>query len=294
MNKRMKLLIIVLITVVALMFVVMPNRQELIVKVPLPLERVMLEFESDSIRSKWYKPASDAAYEIGKANPYEFIFLHRIENDSIPLHVVVSPDTSDSKITKIVYRYESRPFSSKRNAIMENLRNSIEQLGELLKSNRYVYGYDIEVTTVVDSSFLFLSKQVAAEKESEEAKKIFDELIAYADQRKADYNGVRIYYTMKQGADQLVIFASIGVQNFTPTGPDEPIQYKMMPYGKKLLVMDVEVPFGETKALFGVLEQYKQHHNLVSMAIPFQKFISPGYGFSDSQVVKTRISYPVF
>jgi hypothetical protein len=290
----MKLLILVLISVVALMLVVMPNRQEVVVKVPLPLERVMQEFEQDSMRNQWYTPANGIPYSLTKANPFEFVFVHAVDQDSLPLHVVVSPDTSDSKITKIVYRYESQSFSSKQNELKKNLGNSLEQLGELLKSNRYVYGYNIELTTVVDSSFLFLSKVVKADKEAEEAKKIFDELIAYAKLRNADYNGVRIYYTQKQGPDRLAIYASIGVNTYTPTAPSDPIQYKMMPYGKKLLVMDVEVPFGKTKDLFSVLEQYKQHHTLVSMAIPFQKFLSPGYGFADSQVVKTRISYPVF
>jgi hypothetical protein len=53
-------------------------------------------------------------------------------------------------------------------------------------------------------------------------------------------------------------------------------------------------PYGKTKELYSVLEEYKRNNNLVSMAIPFQKFLSEGYGFADSQVVKTRISYPVF
>ncbi len=296
MKSKLKFLVIGLVVLLAVIFAVVPAQKELVVKVPLPIERVMMEFEQMEKVDQWYTPKKEQGYtlSIEKANPFEFIFVHTKENKTIPLHIVVSPDTTDSKLTKIVYRYEQSRLPIPGDDLAVTAATAITDLGEKLKTTTYVYGYNILTTTVTDSSFLFQSKVVAKANEAEETKKIFDELIAYAEKRKADYNGVRIFYTQRVNQNEVALFASVGVNNYTPTGPSEKIQYKMMPYGKKLLIMDYEGPYGKSKELFSVLEDYKRYNTLVSMAIPFIKFMSPGYGFADSQVVKARISYPVF
>ena len=296
MTSKLKFLVIGLVLLLGVIYVVIPAKKELVVKVPLPIERVMMEFEQMDKIKQWYTPMKEKGYAltIEKANPFEFIFVHAKENKTTPLHFVVSPDTTDSKLTKIVYRYEQSHLPIPGDDLAEYAATSIKQLGEMLKTTTYVYGHNIVITTVTDSSFLFQSKVVSKANETAETKKIFDELIAYAEKRNADYNGVRIFYTQRVNANEIALFASVGVNKYTPTGPEEKIQYKMMPYGKKLLIMDYEGPYGKSKELFSVLEDYKRYNTLVSMAIPFIKYMSPGYGFADSQVVKTRISYPVF
>jgi hypothetical protein len=292
----MKWIVIGLGLLVALVFLVMPFQKELVVKVPLPIERVMMEFEMMEKVDQWYTPKKLAGYtlSIEKANPFEFIFVNTKADKTTPLHIVVSPDTTDSKLTKIVYRYEQSRLPIPGDDLAASVAVSLTNLGEMLKTTTYVYGYNILTTTVTDSSFLFQSKVVPKVNESAETKQIFDELIAYAEKRNAGYNGVRIFYTQRVSNEEVALFASVGVANYTPTGPDEKIQYKMMPYGKKLLILDYEGSYGKSKELFSVLEDYKRYNTMVSMAIPFIKYMSPGYGFTDSQVVKTRISYPVF
>jgi hypothetical protein len=292
----MKILVIGLVGVLAIIYALVPSQKELVVKVPLPIERVMIEFEQMDKIDQWYVPKKEQGYALAieKANPFEFIFVNTKDNKTTPLHIVVSPDTTDSKLTKIVFRYEQSRLPIPGDDLAAAAAQSLSSLGEMLKTTTYVYGHNILTTTVTDSSFLFQSKVVAKTKEAEETKKIFDELIDYANKRGAEYNGVRIFYTQRISNDEVALFASVGVNKYTPTGPDEKIQYKMMPYGKKLLILDYEGPYGKAKELFSVLEDYKRYNTLVSMAIPFIKYMSPGYGFADSQVVKTRISYPVF
>jgi hypothetical protein len=281
MNSKWKWILISVLTLLAIAFLIVPEKKELVVRVRLPLERVMLEFEDTARLVKWYAPYQSKAYalEDGKTNPLFF---------------VVSPDTTDSKVTKIIFRYEASRLPIPGDDLSESAAQSLQRLEEWMGTTEYVYGHKIVMTTVTDSSFLFQTRVVDSNQESAEAKKIFDELIAYAEKRNAHYNGVRIYYTQSPKKGLTAIYASIGVDTYTPTGPDENIQYKMMPYGKKLLVMDYEGPFVQTKEMYRILEDYKRDNSLVSMAIPFQKFLSPGYGFADTQVVKTRISYPVF
>jgi hypothetical protein len=296
MKNKLKWMIAALAVLVALVFLLGPVEDEVIVKVPLPLERVMAEFETPESAGKWFKPSDSGSYKfrIEKANPFEFIFVVDYAGNELPLHFVVSPDTTDSKLTKIIYRYSSSRINGSEGALKRDAAFRLQQLGELLSTTEYVYGYKIVVTTVTDSSFLFQQKVVDLSQEAVETKKLFEELIAYASKRDANYNGVRILYSQRVNKGQVALFCSVGVNRYTPTLPNEKIQYKMMPYGKKLLVMDYEGPYGKTKDLYRILEDYKRYNTLVSMAIPFQKFITPGYGFADSQVVKTRISYPVF
>ncbi len=295
MKKKMKWVLIVLTIMVALVLLFLPSEVDVTLKVSLPLERVMAEFETTERVKKWFIPA-DTGYTvtIEKANPFEFIFVHEKSGNKIPLHFVVSPDTADSKITKIVYRYSDGVFMGEAGRLKEKVALSLRQLGDSLSSTSYVYGYGIKETTVTDSSFLFQQKVVKRAEEQVATRQLFDELLAYAEKRGAGYNGVRIFYSQPMPENRVALFGSIGVNIYTPTLPDENIQYKMMPYGKKLLIMDYMGPYGKTKELYSVLEEYKRNNNLVSMAIPFQKFLSEGYGFADSQVVKTRISYPVF
>lgn len=295
MKKKMKWILIMLTIMVALVLLLLPSDVEVTVRVPLPLERVMAEFETTERVKKWFNTA-DSGYTITieKANPFEFIFVHEKLGKNTPLRFVVSPDTADSKITKIVYRYSDGIFMSEAGRLKEQVALSVRQLADSLSSTSYVYGYNIKETTVTDSSFLFQQKVVKRTEEQVATRQLFDELLAYAGKRGAGYNGVRIFYSQPMPDNRVALFGSIGVNIYTPTRPDENIQYKMMPYGKKLLIMDYEGPYGKTKELYNVLEEFKRNNNLVSMAIPFQKFLSEGYGFADSQVVKTRISYPVF
>jgi len=296
MKSKMKFLVIGLVLLLTIIYVVVPAQKELVIKVPLPIERVMMEFEMMEKVDQWYTPKKQDGYalNIEKANPFEFIFVNKKADKTTPLHIVVSPDTTDSKLTKIVFRYEQSRLPIPGDDLAASVAASLTNLGEMLKTTTYVYGHNILTTTVTDSSFLFQSKVVPKVNEAAETKKVFDELIAYAEKRSAGYNGVRIFYTQRVNSEEVALFASVGVNNYTPTGPDEKIQYKMMPYGKKLLILDYEGPYSKSKELFSVLEDYKRYNTLVSMAIPFIKYMSPGYGFADTQVVKTRVSYPVF
>jgi len=296
MRKKLKWLLMLLTAAVALIFLIVPTNEEVIVRIPLPLERVMKEFETPENLRKWFYPADSAGYQlsVNKANPFEFILTNTSETLTIPLRVIVSPDTTDPALTKIIYRYQKSWLPGETGRFKKASAEAIQKLGELLATTSYVYGYKISVATVTDSSFFFQQRIVQKVNVQPETKKLFDELIARAEKIGAGYNGVRIFYSQPLNKEEEVIYGSIGVNSGSDKDPGTNIQFKMMPYGKKLLVLDYEGPYGKTKDLYDILEEYKRNNNLVSMAIPFQKFITPGYGFADSQVVKSRISYPIF
>ena len=67
-----------------------------------------------------------------------------------------------------------------------------------------------------------------------------------------------------------------------------------MPFGKNLLMAVYQGPYGEISKAFTALENFKADHKLSSMAIPYQKFLSEGFDFSDSQIVQMKVYYPIF
>jgi hypothetical protein len=70
--------------------------------------------------------------------------------------------------------------------------------------------------------------------------------------------------------------------------------FKMMPYGKNLLAVEYEGPYYNVMKINEALEEYRADNKMVIMAIPFHKYLSEGYGFTDSQVVKLQVFYPVY
>jgi effector-binding domain-containing protein len=119
-------------------------------------------------------------------------------------------------------------------------------------------------------------------------------LISYAEKRDAGYNGTRIFYAVPYGTEQIMLFASIGVTNRINIPESEEIQYKKMPFGKNLLMATYQGPYGEVSKVYTALENFKSDHKLSSMAIPYQKFLSEGYDFSDEEVVQMKVYYPIF
>lgn len=179
-------------------------------------------------------------------------------------------------------------------SLEKNAKLSLENLKDYMEDTRQFYGYQIEQTTVADTSFIFLSATVPVTEKRIATKNLFDKLISYAKEKDAGYTGVRIFYTVPYGKDQLILFASIGVSNRIAPGPGEGFQYKKMPFGKNLLMATYQGPYVEVSKVYTALENFKADHKLSSMAIPYQKFLSDGYDFADDQIVQMKVYYPIF
>jgi effector-binding domain-containing protein len=173
------------------------------------------------------------------------------------------------------------------------VEENLETLKDYMTDTRRFYGFEIQEITVQDTAFLFKRETVPLAEKQVAMKRIFEFLINYANQQNAGYNGTRIFYTL-QSANEITLFASIGVTNMIEPSAASGIEYKRMPLGKNLIAASYQGPFGQSEKAFRALEMFKKDHNLSSMAIPFQKFMSDGYDFSDDQVVQLKIYYPVF
>jgi effector-binding domain-containing protein len=205
-------------------------------------------------------------------------------------------DAADMDICKVTLTYKSTLFDhwTDNGSLEKNARQSLENLKVYMEDTKQFYGYDIERTTVADTSFIFLSVTVPVGEKRTATKNLFEKLMEYAKQKDAGYNGIRIFYAVPYGKEQLMLFASIGVSNRVNTQPGESFQYKKMPLGKNLLVANYQGPYGEVAKAYTALENFKTDHKLSSMAIPYQKFLSDGYDFADEQIVQMKVYYPIF
>lgn len=204
-------------------------------------------------------------------------------------------DSTDGSATEITLSYTCSLFRKWfiKSTLEKNAEKSLENLKDYMTDTRRFYGFEIQKTTVEDTAFLFTKEVCTINERKAITKKIFENLIAYANAKNAGYNGTRLYYTIKEG-NELTIFASIGVTNLKETPESGEIEYKEMPFGKNLLVTTYQGPFMQAEKAYKALEAFKKDHDLTDMAIPFQKFMSDGYDFDDNQVVQLKVCYPIF
>lgn len=312
-KKRGFKFLFLFILAIAAYLVFSPARRGRQITAILPLFRTIEQLENPALLTRWWYPFAHApasAYQVSsdpagiknensqvlirKLSPYTFSLTAREGSDSNRYYLQFSPDTANSVTTIIKMSYLTKTGGRLFRQELDQLaEKSLSRLDSIVNIPALLYGYPINIIKVTDSSFLFKSVVSARNNEARSTAKLYDELINYADKRHAGYNGVRIFYSQPVSKDSIELFAGIGVTVYTPTNPEDDIQYKMMPYGKKLLALEYEGTYGNSRKMFDILEQFKRDHNMVSMAIPFQKFLTNGYGFSDSQIVRTRVCYPV-
>lgn len=176
----------------------------------------------------------------------------------------------------------------------KEMRKNLQNLGRYMGDPVSIYGFDIKRITVTDTTFLFTSKVIDPKMFVIESKGIFDLLINEAKKRNVSYNGVRIFHTEQSGKDERVIYAGIGISRSVETSADDAVRCKKMPFGHNLLSVDYEGPYYNLGKIYQAMDDYRADNGMTSMAIPFHKYLTDGYGFTDSQTVKLRVCYPVY
>ena len=283
------------------------------IEVPFAVVKAVDHFRDPHKMSKWMQPFASVSENKLVINPQEIILgkdtLQILQNGFIDLRfrradgkdtfgysIDADGEVDQPNLTKFTLSYNTTPWkklTEKNPLVQESFRN-MDAFAAYMKDPVKVYGYNIREVLVTDTSFLFATRTVPNSKFASETKLLFDMLIAEAKKRDAGYNGVRIFNWQDIGDGTTSLFAGIGVTKKIDTNDNDVVSYKMMPYQKKLLIADYEGPYKDVMKVYAAMEEYKEDNKRVSMAIPFHKYISDGYGFADTQVVKMRVSFPVF
>ncbi|MFM6926272.1 MAG: hypothetical protein ACKOU7_12275 [Ferruginibacter sp.] len=206
----------------------------------------------------------------------------------------VMPDTGHN--SKVTVNYTATLWQQLFNSdkIISNTIKSLENLKDYLGDSKKMYGYEVEMTSVTDTAFLFSSQVVPALEKKAAFKNLYGSLIQFAESMNLGYNGVRIFYMLPYGKDSMHLFTSIGISNTENAPLTGPFILKRMPYMGRLLKTYYQGGFGNVISSLDALNQYKSDNQMNSMAIPFIKLISEGIEFDDSQIIQANALYPVY
>jgi hypothetical protein len=234
--------------------------------------------------------------EINQQSAIDIKYLKKKGSVSLPFLITADPPVDQPSHTIFKLAFVTTRWNNIKGGspIEKETKHSLDSLKKYFQDPIRLYGYDIKRITVTDTTFLFGSRTIASDKFSEESKALFDFLISESKKRDVVYTGVRIFNMEDDGNSTRKIFAGISINRSLKTDNDDVVNFKMMPYGKNLLAVDYEGPYYNVKKINEAIEEYRTDNKLVSMAIPFHKYLSDGYGFTDSQVVKLRVCYPVY
>ncbi len=279
-----------------------------------PINFISNNFSTTPKVVKWLAPFSnldtsaitfpDKEHAIANNNKLEILQatalqnLIRVSNDKEQLKFLLTllPDTGYK--VNVEFSYESTWLKKMvgNNALLNQSIESFEGLKDFFVDSKKMYGYHIEMSPVMDTCFLFSQKIVPSIKRGETMVDLFANLINHAEQVKADFKGVRIFYLLPVGHDSVSVNVAVGVSNSSIEDSHAFGQYifKRMPFQKNLLSCYYQGKFSGIKNVYAAMEKYKTDNGLKSMAIPFTKLITAGTDFSDDQVVQATVYYPVY
>lgn len=319
MLKGRKFVIILLLGVAGMLLLIsvtIPFTFSTKAMVPYSLDKTMEQVRLPAQLEKWFFPfarfdtqlikkslsprpllsTTDHELLVESSSPATAILKLTEEGNSKRFNIVILPDPQNSRscIVKLPIRSTFWKRMIDPDPLDELAISSIKNLGEFTNDTKRFYGFHINREAVTDSSYLYITTTVKPDQKVTGTKLLFDSLAAFATKNNITWNGKRIFYSQLTSPDELQLFASIAINSAVGLNPAEGISKKMMPMGKNLLVADFRGAYKDVAAAFRALEQYKRDYSLVSMAIPFEDFKTPGYGFAPEDTVEIKVCYPVY
>jgi hypothetical protein len=268
------------------------NRPDMIAKWYVPFNTL----DAQQIKRNAYPPAlvaGDRSVTLLATTSISGILLAKDGKDSAEFLFTARHDTVDiNSIISLVYKTTLFRQLTGGSKLEKDALKSLDNLGAVLNDVKLFYGYPLQKIEVEDTSFLTARKTVGPGELQKGKKELFDMLLKAAQDRNAGYNGVRIFHPSKQQDGSWSLFAGVGVTKHFDTPEKEPIQYRMMPYKKLLLVCDYEGPYYKVEEINTAMKRYLDDHQMVNLAIPFEKIMQDSHDFGDSANVKLRITYP--
>jgi hypothetical protein len=308
MTRTSTFAITILIVVIAIFILTRPVSETRAALVSLPAINAV-EYLSDTTRlNRWMVPFLGAPFQNGKISleqdqleitahaGLKLGFRRTQSGNTFDFYISVLPHRDSTNSSYLILDYSIPRWKSltSNRSMIRDARESLDSLKEYLGNPNKLYGFPIVPALVEDTAFLFASQMVPKDSFAVASKALFDMLIQEATRLDAGYNGVRICHFQNESNNKRSIYAGIGVTKRIETKEGDKVAYKLMPYQKNLLVIDYAGPYAGVPKAYDALNQFKLDYGYVTMAIPFHKYLDEGYGFSDSQFVKTRICLPVY
>lgn len=209
---------------------------------------------------------------------------------------VIAPVTEDIRSSIVYLSYKTNYLNRflRLNKSEKLFSESLKNLKLYMEDPLQFYGYEMKIVPVSDTTFLVTKTTARKEEITQKANALFEKLIAFAEKNNGGYTGVRIFHKERITGDVYDLSAGIGVTSDFPVLAAPGIEYKRMPFQKNLLVTTYTGLYGDIWKAYEAIALFKKENGLGSMAISFEKFPEGTLNFSDSEMVRVEIYYPIF
>lgn len=266
---------------------------------------------------KWVLPFADEKKEGVQINENENTITGQSANARVTVIDMFSVGltlTQNNSSNYFLYSVAANDSNLKHNAVAVSFKttligklpglNNVEKLAKASIANLKahmedplsLYGYDIKMITVTDTTFLVSKTTCKKEELTAAAEKLFTKLINFSEINSGGFTGLRIFFKQPLPGDTAYYEISGGIavtKEFTvEAGPG--IEFKRMPLGKNLIAAIYIGPYGEINKLYKAMEKFKLDNSLSSMAIPFEKLPEGKLNLNASEMVRLEVCYPIF
>ena len=147
--------------------------------------------------------------------------------------LTIIPDSTNRMLCEVQLSYNTTLFKKifGGSALEKNAVKSLENLKDYMEDTKKLYGFEIGLETVVDTAFVFSRRTVPVNNRQAATKKLFEDLISYAEKNSLGYTGTRIFYSMKNSSGEVTLYASVGISKSFENKTGNLYEYKAMPAG---------------------------------------------------------------
>ncbi|GAO45050.1 hypothetical protein [Flavihumibacter petaseus] len=315
--RSKKILITVSAALIAavLLTLFIPVKKQYTARIPLPIERTVAQLAAVENVQKWFTPftqsnpgsgsgkasgqweltSGDYSLKIAGANSFYVALSFSNKSQTAMLNFQVNPDSGYMDMSRITLTVKRNIWGaiSGRNELLETAIANLSALETYTGNNRRLYGLDIKHELVKDSAYLYTKRTIGQTGLGQTASTLCRQLTDFANKNHLEIAGSPIINIKQVGTDSTQVSAGLPIHTYIYLAPGNIIQYRQMPFGKKLLEAPFKGGYRDLPAAFDKLKSYADDHRLTIMAIPYAKYTGEQIDFADGDLIDFTVYFPV-
>lgn len=229
-------------------------------------------------------------FYVEKATPLTFEVREKIQNNlSVYAITVVStilPNKTNIVTIRRISLFNYIFGNNKKNAADITASN----LKAFIENPTAFYGYALSTESIIDTNVVVAERIVAAKNWRQELTGMYHNITDFIHANNLTVMQPKIASLKIISNDSIEIRAGIPV-NKTALASGT-IKCLKMPKGR-MLVGEYKGPYSKRTTLLNAMEKYIRDHMMVSVALPYEKYLNDSIPATDTSIVKLKMYYPV-
>jgi hypothetical protein len=234
----------------------------------------------------------DYKYRIDQIQVDGFAATVYNNDDSAKLLLQVSPTGTDSTVFTWYTEVITTPFASilSSKPIVLNIDSFINAVNSFFNNDKNIYGLDISMQKVKDSSLISIKSEFGHYPFTEEVYALVESLEQYIKQHQGLATGAPMLNVYQEGP---TYFTMVAIPTERDLPSEEKFQLKKMVLGN-ILKAEVKGGIATIRNAEEQLDNYVKDHRKASPAIPYQSLVTNRLQEQDTAKWITYLYYPVF